>query len=230
MKNAPTIVSDEEETIEDTKCDGVDCEKVHRRNNFAVVLEKGFPPSDLVGVPWCSLDPARNRSLRDIKSKHLQFPVNARRTPAGVLSRHFEDQFAQLLADALASRGNRMVGEPGPVETETSTVPAWNGLCTHHDQGLFPSRPLLSRKDPEEFIERSETGPGVRALEDKELLPQRQVFKQKAPTRTEKANKRGQKESNRVKHSGVLSQVACEWQPVMLLKTEANRAVARHNV
>jgi hypothetical protein len=70
----------------------------------------------------------------------------------------------------------------------------------------------------------------VLALEDKELLPQRQVFKQKAPTRTEKANKRGQKESNRVKHSGVLSQVACEWQPVMLLKTEANRAVARHNV
>src|ERR1019366_405963 len=198
MQDAPTIVSDEEETIEDTKCDGVDCEKVHCRNNFAVVLEKGFPPSDLVGVPWCSLDPARNRSLRDIKSKHLQFPVNARRTPGGVLSRHFEDQFAQLLADALSSRGNRMVGEPSPVETETSTVPARNCLCTHEDQGLFPSRPVLSRKDPEELIEPGQARPGVLALENHELLAEGHIFEPEAPMRTEKANKRGQKESNRV--------------------------------
>src|ERR1019366_2404664 len=111
MKDAPAIMTNQEEAVEKSECNGVDCEKVHCCNNFAVVLEKRSPRSDLVGVPWCPLYPARNGALRNIKSKHLQFPVNARRTPRGVLRCHAEDQFAQLLADAFSSRGNRMVGE-----------------------------------------------------------------------------------------------------------------------
>src|ERR1019366_4153676 len=176
MQDAPTIVSDEEETIEDAKCDGVDREKVHRRNNFAVVLEKRFPPSDLVGVPWRPLYPTRNRSLRNIKSKHPQFPVNPWGSPRGVLRCHAEDQFAQLLADAFSSRGNRMVEEPRPVETKTSTVPARNCLRTLHDQGLLPSRPVFSRQDPEELIEPGQARPGALALENHELLAKSHIF------------------------------------------------------
>ena len=153
--------------------------------------------------------------------------MNSRRAPGRVFLNHLEDEIAQLLADTFSSRGTRMVGEPSPVETETSTVPAGNALRTHHDQGLFPSRPVLSRKDPEELVERSQTRPWVLALEDEELLPQRQVFKQKAPTGAEKAKKRDQKEPNRVYHSCVLSQIACEWQQPKLMKTEADRVVAR---
>ena len=122
-----------------------------------------------------------------------------------------------------------MVGEPSPIESKTSTVPAGNGLCTHEDQGLFPSRPVLSRKDPEELIERSQTRPWVLAFEDEELLPEGHIFEPEAPARTENANKRGQKESNRVKHTGVLSQIACEWQRHKLLKSKTDRDVARHN-
>jgi hypothetical protein len=101
-------------------------------------------------------------------------------------------------------------------------VPPRNGLCTHEDQRLIPSRPILSSEDPKELAERSQTGPGVLALEDDELLSERQILEPKAPTRAEKANKRGQKESNRVYHSGVLSQIACEWQQPKLSKTEAD--------
>jgi hypothetical protein len=108
MKNAPTIMANEEETVEESEGNGVDRKKVHRCNNFAVVLEKGLPPSDLVGAPGRSLYPSRNGSLRNIKSKHLQFSVNARGTPRGVLGNHLEDQFAKFTANASPSIGNRM--------------------------------------------------------------------------------------------------------------------------
>src|ERR1019366_7997870 len=159
MKDAPAIMTNQEEAVEKSECNGVDCEQVHCCNNFAVVLEKRFPPSDLVGVPWCPLYPARNGALRNVEAEHLQFPVNAGRTPRRLFLNHLEDEIAQLLANAFSSRGNWMVVEPSPIETETSTVPAGNGLCTHEDQGLFPSRPVLSNKDPEELIERSQTRP-----------------------------------------------------------------------
>lgn len=86
-----------------------------------------------------------------------------------------------------------MAGEPSPVKTETGTVPAGNGLRSNNDQGLFPPVPILSRKDPEELIERSQTGPWVLALEDDELLPEGHIFEPEVPTRAEKAKKRSQK-------------------------------------
>jgi hypothetical protein len=54
-------------------------------------------------------------------------------------------------------------------------------LRTHEDQGLFPSRPVLTRKDPKELVERGQARPGVLSLQDGELLPKRQVFEPQAP-------------------------------------------------
>src|ERR1017187_434132 len=102
MQDARTIVSDEEETIEDAKCDGVDREKVHRCNNFAVVLEKRFPPSDLVGVLWRPPYPTRNRSLGNIESKHLQFPVNPWVRPREILRCKAKQRLAKLVADVFS--------------------------------------------------------------------------------------------------------------------------------
>ncbi len=50
---------------------------------------------------------------------------------------------------------------------------------------------MFSRKDPEELVENSQARPGVLALQNGELLPKSQVFEPKAPTRTEKPDKRG---------------------------------------
>jgi hypothetical protein len=69
----------------------------------------------------------------------------------------------------------------------------------------------------------------VLALEDDELLPEGHIFEPEVPTRAEKAKKRDQEESNRVYHSGVLSQIACGSQHRRLLKTDADRDVARDN-
>jgi hypothetical protein len=64
-------------------------------------------------------------------------------------------------------------------------VPSDHGLWTHNNEGLFPSGPEPSRKNPEEFIERSNPWPGTLALEHSELLPKNEVFEQKVPASTE---------------------------------------------
>jgi hypothetical protein len=72
MKNASTIMTNnEEEAVKESEGDGVDCEKVHRGNDFTVVLEKSPPPDNLFRVSRRPLDSARNGALRDIETKHL---------------------------------------------------------------------------------------------------------------------------------------------------------------
>jgi hypothetical protein len=75
---------------------------------------------------------------------------------------------------------------------EAGTVPANNGLWAHNNQGLFPSRPVPLRKNPEELVKRGEARSGVLALQHGQLLPKGKVFEPEVPVRAEKANNRGQ--------------------------------------
>jgi|CZKC01.1.fsa_nt_gi hypothetical protein len=59
---------------------------------------------------------------------------------------------------------------------------------------MFPPRPIPSSEDPKELVEHGQSGSRMLALEDDELLPECQIFEPKAPARSEKANKRIQKE------------------------------------
>ena len=58
MQDASAIMTNEEEAVKESEGGGVDCEKVHRGNDFEVIFEKCLPPSNPVGVPWRPLDPA----------------------------------------------------------------------------------------------------------------------------------------------------------------------------
>lgn len=108
MQDLPPIMGDDEESVEDHGGDRVNYEEIHRRDDFAVVPEKCLPSVDHFGVFRRPLDPARNDALRDVKAKHLQFPVNARRAPGGILGDHFEDELSQVFADALSSEAISM--------------------------------------------------------------------------------------------------------------------------
>jgi hypothetical protein len=71
MQDSPTVFAGEEEAVEDSKCKGVACEKVHRCNDFAVVLEKSLLPISVLRISRCPLNPTRNGALRDVEPKHL---------------------------------------------------------------------------------------------------------------------------------------------------------------
>jgi hypothetical protein len=61
-------------------------------------------------------------------------------------------------------------------------MPADHGLGSDYQESLLPSGPEAARENPEEFVQRAELGPGMLALQDRELLAKRQILQQKAVT------------------------------------------------
>ena len=64
-------------------------------------------------------------------------------------------------------------------------MPSDHSVRGHNNQRLFPGGPEPSRKNPEEFIERSNPWPGTLALWHSKFLPMYEVFEQKVPAITE---------------------------------------------
>jgi hypothetical protein len=61
-------------------------------------------------------------------------------------------------------------------------VPADYGLASDHHESLLPSGPEPAREHPEEFVHKTELGPGMLALQYGELLAKRQILEQKVLT------------------------------------------------
>jgi hypothetical protein len=83
VENASAIMRDQKETIQHTEPDSRNSEEVHCRNRFMMTAKERFPSPACVCFVGSALHPARDRSLRQVKSKLQQFAVNTRRTPVG---------------------------------------------------------------------------------------------------------------------------------------------------
>src|ERR1700674_290358 len=93
------IMTVDEKAMERAEGDRWNSEKVHRGNRFPVITEKGKPAPGQLRIARCTFHPTRNRSLRDIKTKHEKLAMDAWRSPGLILSNHTEDQGANLFAD-----------------------------------------------------------------------------------------------------------------------------------
>ena len=118
-------------------------------------------------------------------------------------------------------------GDHTPIERESRSVPTHNGLRVHHDKSLFPSGPEPSRQDPEELIEGRESWPGMSSFQYRELLAKSEVFEKQPATTVEESENRTRQKYKRVYHVRVLPRFACEWQCRILLKSQADRILAR---
>jgi hypothetical protein len=96
MQDAPAIMVDDKETVEDAECDRWHCEEVHCRNRFPVILKKRTPALGWLGFSRRPLHPAGDDSLGDVKAQQEKLAVNARRAPGWVLRRHTEDQLSNF--------------------------------------------------------------------------------------------------------------------------------------
>ena len=97
--------------------------------------------------------------------------MNARCAPSGVLGHHSEDQVSDLFGNSLPSQHATRSRNCAPVQSESSSVPADNGIGAHDDEGLLPTRPEFSRENPEELVKRSNAWPRILAFEHRQLLP-----------------------------------------------------------
>jgi len=98
VKDAPTVVGDDKEAIENTEGERWLSEEVHRCDDFTVVLQERRPSLCWLRISRRSSHPSQHRSLRDIEAEHLELAVNPRRVPGPVLGHHAEDKFTQLFS------------------------------------------------------------------------------------------------------------------------------------
>src|SRR5260370_19969274 len=97
VQDAPTIVTDDEKAIEHAEGDRRNREEVHRGNRFPVITEKGKPALGRFRISRCALHPTRERSLRDITTKHKKLAMNACPSPRWVPTNHPQNQFPTSL-------------------------------------------------------------------------------------------------------------------------------------
>jgi len=179
LQNAPPVVSDDKETIKNAKRERRHCEEIHCGDHLAVIVQKCCPSLCRLRISGRSSHPAQHRTLTDIETKHLELAMNPWRSPSPVLGNHAKDELAQFLVHAFSSRTLAMPGEPGPIELETSSMPANNGLGLNEDQSSLPSRPEAPQHNPEESVGIGKPWARAMSREDQHLLSQRQVFQEK---------------------------------------------------
>ena len=70
-----------EEAIEEAESQCRQNTEIHGGDALAVVAQKGYPAFCGLRIPRSFSHPAKNRPLRDLKTKHLEFTMNPWRTP-----------------------------------------------------------------------------------------------------------------------------------------------------
>src|SRR5882724_2303727 len=171
VENAPTIVTDNEEAVQEAERDRGHSEEVHGGNGFPVIAKKTEPTPCGLRISWRLPHPARDRSLRHIQSKHHQFAVNARSTPSRILRDHVKDQVPDFRRQPLPSHSPPRPGDQTPIQTEAGAMPTQHSLGCNHHQSILPPRPKPMREYPEELVNRPESRSRMATLENRELLP-----------------------------------------------------------
>jgi hypothetical protein len=178
VKDTLPIMRNNKETIQQSKVQHWHGKEVHCGDNFAMIAQKGRPSVCRLGTPRRSPHPAQDGTFRNIEAKHLQFSMNAWRTPSPVLSDHAKDEFAQFPADAFPSHALSMPREPRPIQLEPCPMPADDSLRLNEDQCPYPAIPQLPQHHPEQFVRNSKSRLRILLFENTELLTKSQVFQE----------------------------------------------------
>jgi hypothetical protein len=101
VKNAPTVMLDDKESIEHTKCQGRNGKEIESRCDLTVVFEERQPTLRLlaIGAPLHPPQIAGDCRFRDIKAELYQFTMDARRAPSRIIGLHALNQLPDFPAD-----------------------------------------------------------------------------------------------------------------------------------
>ena len=207
VQDAPPVMSDHEKTVQHAKPDGGNREEVHRGNHFLMVAQKGQPSFTWLGVPWRSFHPAGDRPFREFEPEHQQFPMDAWRSPSGVVLNHAEDQLAQLLRRRPSPNRSPDSGDHPPIHAKAGPVPADNSLRSDDDDRLLPSRPHPTDGNPEEPVKQIESRSKTTPFQHGQLLSQHEVFEDEIPAVTEESQERPEREPKHAEHTPIYTRV-----------------------
>lgn len=174
VPNHPPPVIQDHQNIELPEVPSRHHHEIHRRNQLAVVIEKGLPGLGPSGIARPSGHPTRHAALRHLNPQLQQLPMDAGRTPKRVLPGHLADHVAQA---GFQARPSTLLARPDtPEQTEPGAVPSDHRCRFHQEAGLFPPPPGLAQPDPETPVPGGGLRPLRSALEHSQLLPESQVL------------------------------------------------------
>ncbi|HET6840587.1 MAG TPA: hypothetical protein VFK06_02725 [Candidatus Angelobacter sp.] len=189
VQDAPAVMGNYEETIQDAKGEAWHSEEIHSSNGFTMILQEDSPALGWFRLLWCSAYPARDGSLRNIETQLEQLTMYARGTPGGILGNHAENQFSQLFTDSLPAECLSMARNPIPVQAESSAMPACDGLGSDDNQSLLPFRPPPLGDNPKQTIKSSEPRPRLSPLHGQKLLAKSQILQKEIASRVKRSPK-----------------------------------------
>jgi hypothetical protein len=110
-----------------------------------------------------------------VDAERAQFPVNPRRSPQWVRGRHLSNEGADLLINRWTAIPS-LLRASRPSAAKPVAMPPDDGVRLHDDQCPAPVSPASRESNPKESVARPEAGSLRRAVEGRQLLPQREVF------------------------------------------------------
>jgi len=166
MQNLTPTVGDNEKTVEHAKCHGWHREEVHRGDSLAMVRQERHPFFCRLRIPGRFPHPVQHSSFRDFEAEHLEFAMNARRTPSRILRDHAEYHLPQFFACGPSSHAGPAPRDPLPVQLEPCSMPTDNGFGLNNENRPLPARPDSAQEAPEELVGQHRMSP--RSLPDHE--------------------------------------------------------------
>src|SRR3979411_2499377 len=125
MHDPSSVVSQNQEHVQDLKPDRWNGEEVDRHHGLDVILKEG-PPSLRRRLPL-AYDVLAHAGLTDVDAEFEQFAVDAGRAPKRILAAHFADQFSHVVGNR-RSAGLTTTNFPGPEQPAALAVPGNDGL------------------------------------------------------------------------------------------------------
>ena len=150
MDDPPSVVSQNQEHVQDLKPDRRHRKEVDRHHGLQVVLQEG-PPCLRRRVTTADHVFA-HAGLADIDAELEEFTVDARSAPKRILAAHPPNQFTDFLrhrwAAALAA-----ADFPGPEQSESFAVPSYDGCRFDDAQIRAPFGPGSTKPSPQAPVE-----------------------------------------------------------------------------
>ena len=168
VQDFSSVVIEYDQAIEQAKREGWDDEEVDGDDFACVIFEERLP--GLRGRFWRFNPIFSNGRFADAKTQHLQFRLDAWRTPSGVLAAHATDEFADFARDRRAA-ALFLSALQSPEELKAFTMPTHYGVGLNDAQMLLPARAKRAEQNPEESIgARGHETLGLVAFVDGELV------------------------------------------------------------
>src|SRR5467141_3763803 len=145
-------------------------------------------------------NPSRDTPFREIETQLEQLAMNARRSPSWILSNHTEDQGANLFADTLPSSYLADSGDPRPIQAKSRSVPVHDGSRSDQDERLPPPGPAHSQRNPEQFVQGSQSTARSLRVQCQQLPTEGQVFEDEVRPATERTDQPAEEMSERHDH------------------------------